>query len=74
MVVKRFANAADDEIISSRGGGGAVGDDGCNGDVVGVLNRSDNPIKIFDMNVVRNLGQNTARDSITLVPIRLTKI
>lgn len=42
--------------MSRREGGGDDGDEGCSGDVGGVFNRSDKPIKIFDMSVVRNLS------------------
>ena len=38
-----------------RDGGGDDGDDGCSGDVAGVFSRSDKPINVFDIRVVRNL-------------------
>jgi hypothetical protein len=38
-----------------REGGGDDGDDGCSGDVGGVFSRSDRPINVFDMRVVKNL-------------------
>lgn len=60
-MVRRFARGAEDERISSRDAGGEEGDDGCNGDVGGVFNRSDRSIKKCDISVVRNLCQSAKR-------------
>ena len=41
--------------MSRRDGGGEDGDDGCKGEVGEMFNRSDKPINMFDMSVVRKL-------------------
>jgi hypothetical protein len=55
IVVRRFAWSAEEERISSRGGGGLHGEDGCNGLPGGVCRLSDRLIRKFDISVVRKL-------------------